>query len=193
MELDDLIIVWKKQNEMLNQYLPNETLKYLLKEKSQGTLSKIRRHLKRELILIAVAFILCNVLFVLVNLPYSAIRWACLILFNLLSLWYLYYYFKAIYSFFKLRFDGDLKTDIERLSENLSSFCNKYKLLNFPIVFLWIVMFAGSQKLFVLIPWMALEFLLWRSILLPKMMARFERYKSDLEYSLRNLQELKVL
>lgn len=191
MELDELIIVWKKQNEKLNQYLPKETLRYFLKEKSQGALSKIRRHLRKELILIAAVFILCNVLFVLVKLPYSPIRWTCLITFNLLSLWYIYFYFKAIYSFFILKYDGNLKANMERLIENLSKFCNKYKLLNLPIIFLCIVMFAGAQKVFVLIPWMALEFLLWRSILLPKMMGRFDGYKSDLEYSLRNLQELK--
>ena len=191
MELDELIIVWKKQNEKLNQQLPNETLRYLLKEKSQGALSKIRRHLKREIVLITIVLILCNVLFVLVNLPYTIIRWTCFIIFNLILFWYLYNYFKAIYSSFVLRYSDDLRVNVERLIENLNSFHNKYKLLNLPVIFLCIIMFAGSQNLFVLIPWMIAEFFLWRLVLLPKLMVRFEGYKSDLEYSLRNLQELK--
>lgn len=191
MELDDLITVWKKQTEKLNQHLPNETLKYLLKEKSQGALSKIRRHLRRELVFMTVAFILCNVLFVLVNLPYTIIRCTSFIIFNLILFWYFYYYSKAIYSLFTLRYNDDLRTNIKRLIKNVSFFHSKYKLLNLPVIFVCIVMFAGSQNLFVLIPWMAIEFLLWRSVLLPKLMARFEGYKSDLEYSLRNLQELR--
>ena len=191
MELDDLIIAWKRQNEKPDQHLPKEMIRFLLKQKSQGALSKIRRHLTKELILIASVFVLCNVLFVLIDLPYNTIRCTSLTIFDLIVFWYLYYYFKAIYSLFTLSYNDDLRKNINRLIENLNHFCNKYKLLNLPVIFLCIVMFAGSQNLFVLIPWMAIEFLLWRWVLLPKLVARFEVYKSDLEYSLRNLQELK--
>lgn len=191
MELDELIIVWKKQNENINEQLQIDTLRYLLKEKSQGALSKIRKYLLRELIVIGIVLILCTTLFIMVPLPYTIIRWGCFITFDFILLWYLYCYLKGIFSLFKLKYSEDLKTNIERLNANLNWFRNTYKLLNLPIIFLCIVMFAGSQNLFVLIPWMAAEFLIWRSILLPKLMVRFEGYKSDLEYSLRNLQELK--
>jgi len=190
MQLDDLLIVWKKQNKNIYPQLHNETLRYLLKEKSKGALSKIRRRLRMELISIAIVSIQCNVLFVLVNLPYTLNRWAGFVIFNLISLLYVYCYFKAIYTL-KLRYNEDLRTNMERLIKKLNSFRNQYKLFNLPVIVLCLVMFAGSQNLLILIPWMALEFLLWRSLLLPKLMVRFEDYKADLEYSLRNLQEFK--
>jgi len=189
MELDDLIFVWKKQNDYPNQHLSNETLRYLLRQKSQGTLSKIRRHLFRELIVITIAFILCNVLFPLVNTPYTPLRWVCFILFDLILLWYLYFYIKGMYSWFTLRYNEDLGTNLKRITEKLILFSAKYKLFNLPVLFLFIIMFAGAQNLYFLIPWMILEFLLWRSILVPKLVTRFEGYRSELAYSLKHLQE----
>ena len=190
MELDELIMVWKKQDKNINKQIHNETLRHLLNQKSEGALSKIRRHLLKELVVIGLVSILCNVLFVLVHLPYTGIRWMCFLLFNFISLWYIYHYAKAVFSSFKPRYNKDLRENIERLVKSLEDFRNKYKLLTLPTAFLLIVMFAGSQNLLLLVPWMALEFLLWRSVLLPKLMVRFEVYKSDLEYALRNLQAL---
>jgi hypothetical protein len=190
MELDELIVVWRKQNRAQSQHLSHETLQYLLKQKSQGALSKIRRHLFGELVIITVSFIICNILFFLVNLPYTAMRWACFTTFDLILFWYIFFYLKGIYAWFTIRYNEDLEANLKRLTENIILFNNKYKLLNLPVVFLCIIMFAGSQNLQLLVPWMALEFLLWRSVLVPKLLARFEGYKSDLGYSLQQLQEL---
>jgi len=190
MELDDLIIVWKKQDENIHLQLQNKTLKYLFKERSKGVLSKIRKCLTRELFVIVVLFILFNVLFILIKLPYTMLRWGCFAIFNSISLWYIYYYKNAITVVFNLKYNEDLRANMERIIKCLSRFRNQYRLLNLPIVFLCIVMFAGSQNLFFLLPWMIVEMLLWRSLFLPRLVLRFEDYKADLEYSLRNLQEL---
>ena len=183
-----MIIVWKKQNENRYPQLLNDTLKYLLKDKSKGVLSKIRRRLTRELILITIVSAQCNVLFVLVDLPYSLSRWVCFVIFNLISLWYVYCYFQAIYML-KLRYKEDLRTNMERIIKKLTLFRNRYRLISLPIIVLCIVMFAGSENLLQLVPWMVLEFLIWRSLLLPKLKVRFDDYIAYLENSLRNLQE----
>ncbi len=189
MELDDLIIAWKKQDENIHRQLQNETLKHLLKQRSQGALSKIKQHLIWEFAAIAGVFILFNSLFLLVHLPGSTSRWACFILFNSVCLWFMYYYLK-ISSALTLQYAEDIKLNMQRIASSLQRFLQQYKLLNLPVVFLCILIFAGTQNILVLAPWMIAEFILWRAILLPKLMARFEGYIGDLEYSLRSLQEL---
>lgn len=189
MELEELIITWKQQDKYIDTQLRDVTLQHLLKEKSKDALRKIKTSLTTELILIILVSIFFNVLFFLVSIHNTPFRWGCLVILNITAFSYITSYLKAIRET-KLEYGDDLEANLQRIVQRLTRFRKIYYLLNVPIVFISLLMFAGSQGLLMLAPWMAVEFLILRWMFLPKMISRFEDYKADLEYSLRQLREI---
>lgn len=181
-------MTWKSQDQHIKMQLQNETIQYLIKEKSKNVLKKIEQCLRWELLSIAFIAVFCVVLFFSVDIPYTPVRWICFIIFCLTASLHITFYVKGTRKI-KLNYSDDLETNLQRIIQGLIHFQHQRKLMNIPILFVCIIMFAGSQNIIVLIPWMLLEFLLWRWVLFPKMRSRFADYKSDLEYTLRQLQE----
>jgi hypothetical protein len=99
-------------------------------------------------------------------------------------------YFRVI-NHAKLDYAQNVEITLAKIIESLNRFRTQNNQLNIPIGILCIVMFAGSQNLLYWLPWLLLEFLLWRWIFIPKLEARFESYIIDLEYSLSKLREVK--
>jgi len=189
MELEELIITWKQQDKYIDTQLRDVTLQHLLKDKSKDALRKIKTALTKELLLIILASIFFDVLFFLVSIRHTPFRWGCFVIFNLTAFLYIISYLKVIHES-KLEYGDDLEANLQRIVQRLTRFRRIYYLLNIPIVFISLLMFAGSQGLLLLTPWMAVEFLILRWMFLPKMISRFEDYKTDLEYSLRQLREI---
>jgi len=188
MNLDDLIMTWKSQDQHIKMQLQNVTIQYLIKEKSKNVLKKIEQYLRWELLSIAFIAVCCVVLFFTVDIPLTPVRWVCFIIFCLTASLHITFYIKGTRKI-KLSYGDDLETNLQRIIQGLTQFQHQRNLMNIPIIFVCIIMFAGSQNIIVLIPWMLLEFLLWRRMLFPKMRSRFADYKSDLEYTLRQLRE----
>lgn len=190
MNLQELIITWKKQDSHIEKQLRNVTMQYLFREKSKSVLKDIHNSLMWELSIIILATISFDVLFFLVDISFTPLRFICFGIFNLTAFFYIFFY-QAGVSKSKLNYRDDLETNLQKIIHGLTQFRGQCKLVNIPIVFVCILMFAGSQDLFVLIPWFILEFLLWRSMLLPRMRSRFSEYTSDLEYTLKQIHESK--
>ncbi|AYB33619.1 hypothetical protein D4L85_24890 [Chryseolinea soli] len=188
MSLDEMIINWRNQTAYKEVQIRQETLHFLFKEKSKNVLSRIHVYLKRELGLIILATISFDALFFMVEMPFTSLRLICFAVFNVITFVCIFSYLKTLNKS-KLKYSDDLETNLRTIIQGLTQFRNRYKLINIPVVFVCILMFAGSHDLLTLVPWMILEVLLWRSILLPKMRARFQAYKTDLECTLRLLQE----
>lgn len=190
MELEELISAWKGQDKYIDQQLKNLTFNHLLVQKSKGVLSKIIERLLIELILIIILFLGFNVLFLIVDLPFTMLRWTCFAIFNLVALSIITKYFQVI-NYTKIEAQQNVETTLTKIIESLNRFRTQNKQFNIPIGILCIIMFAGSQNLLYWLPWLLFEFFLWRWVLLPKMETRFEAYITDLEYSLSKLKELK--
>lgn len=189
MELEELIITWKQQDKYIETQLRDVTLQHLFKVKSKNALREIKTALTKELLLIILVSIFFNVLFFLVRIHHSPFRWGCFVIFNITAFLYIAFYLKTIRES-KLEYGDDLEANLQRIVQRLTRFRKIYYLLNIPIIFISLLMFAGSQGLLMLAPWMAVEFLILRWMFLPKMISRFEDYKTDLEYSLRQLREI---
>jgi hypothetical protein len=188
MNLEELINTWKNQDTHINIQLRDMTMQHFFKEKSTSVLKKIEKCLIRELLIIILAIVCFDALFFAIKMPISPLRWICFTIFNVIAFLHMIFYLKALAKT-KLNFSDDLETNLQGIIEGLTQFRNQYKLAHMPIVFVCIVMFAVSQELLMLIPWMILEFLFWKWILLAKLRSRFLDYKFDLEYTLKQLQE----
>lgn len=190
MNLEELIVTWKRQDVQIEKQLRNVTMQYLFRERSKNVLKEIENSLIRELLIIILAVVSFDVLFFMVDIPFTALRWVCFTIFNVTAILHIVFYQNGARKS-KLHYDDDLETNLKKIIQGLTQFRGQCKLVNIPIGFICILMFAGSQNLFVLVPWMILEFLFWRWLLLPRMRSRFGDYKRDLEYTLRQLQESK--
>jgi hypothetical protein len=188
MSLDEMIICWRNQSAYKEVKIRQETLHFLFHEKSRNVLTNISVYLKRELGLILLVTISFEVLFFIVEIPFTPLRWICFAVFNAVTFVWIFSYLKTLNKS-KLIYSDDLETNLRKIIRGITQFRSQHKLLNIPMVLVCILMFAGSHDLLILVPWMILEVLLWRWILLPKMRARFQAYKADLEYTLRQVHE----
>lgn len=188
MSLDEIIISWKNQSAYKDVQIRKETLHFLFKEKSKNVLRSIHVYLKRELRLIILATVFFDALFFIVEMPFTPLRWMCFVIFNSITFVCILSYLKTLNKS-KLKYSNDLETNLRTIIQGLTEFRNQYKLVNIPVVLVCILMFAASHDLLILFPWMILEVLLWRSVLLPKMRSRFQDYQTDLEYTLGQLHE----
>ena len=191
MELDELILDWKAQDKYINQNLKTITINHLLRQKSKGVLRQIVKRLTIELIALVLLLAGFNLLFFIIDLPYSILRWTCFAIFNLVIIGVILNYLKAITQS-KTDFRQDLDTTLPHIIKNLHRFRTHNKHLNIPVGVICIIMFAGSQDLVYWMPWLLAEFFLWRWFLIPKISRRFESYIADLENSLNTLNEMKV-
>jgi len=188
MDVEELIFAWKNQDAYIKIQMRDVTMQFLIKQKSNNVLKNIKRSLIRELLIIALSIVCFDALFFLAEIPFTALRWICFTIFNVTTFLHTGYYLITVRES-NLNYGDDLQTNLKRIVHSFTQFRNHYKLVNVPIVFVCILMFAGSHDLFILIPWMILEFSFWRWILLPRFKSRFLDYKSDLEYTLKQLQE----
>jgi hypothetical protein len=188
MEAEELIAIWKKQDKYIDWHLQQNTFTYLVRQQSAGVLSKIRRHLRLELLAITVLTIGLNGLFFLVDLPVTELRLTAYTFINLIALFYLYRYLKTLHILGRAG-RADVRTALQGITGSLQGFRRQSSTINLPLGVIVVVMFSASQHLIGWLPWLLLEFLLWRWVLAPRMGARFERYLSDLEYALKNLNQ----
>jgi hypothetical protein len=173
---------------IFDQRLQQNTFRYLVRQQSKGELSKIRRHLRLELLAITILAVVLNGLFFLVDLPLTTLRLMAYAFVNLIAFFYLYRYLKTLYSLGQAG-GADLRTALRRITEGLQRFRRQGSATNLLLGVIVLVMFSASQHIFTWLPWLLLEFLLWRWVLAPHMGPRFEGYLSDLEYALKNLDE----
>ena len=188
MEAQELIAIWKRQAPSIDRRLQLETFAYLLRQHSAGALTRIRRQLGVELLAIALGITGLNGLFFLVGLPLTALRWTGYGLINLIGLFYLYCYLKALSSLRRVN-QADLRTALQCITGSLHRFRRQGSSANLPVGVIVLVTFSASQDLLSWLPWLLMEFLMWRWVLSPHLKNRFEGYLSDLEYALKNLDE----
>ena len=189
MELEELITAWKTQDKYIDQQLKSLTFNHLLVQKSKGVLSQMMKKLTIELIIIALVCIAFNVLFFIIDLPDSILRWVCLAIFNLIALSIIIKYLQII-NLTNINWQQNVKTTLTHIIKSLNRFRTQNKQFNIPISIVCIIMFAGAQNLLYWLPWLLFEFFLWRWVFLPKMEIRFEGYITDLEYLSNKLEEL---
>ncbi len=190
MELDDLLLAWKAQDKYIDQHLKAITVSHLLQQQSKGILNRILKRLTLELLIIIFLIAGFNLLFFMVDLPYSISRCICFGIFNIIGLSTVYRYIRVITQA-KTDFMHDVAGTLEKIIRDLNHFRIQNNLLNMPVGLLCIIMFAGAQDLIYWLPWLLIEFFLWRWVFIPKMKKRFESYITDLEYSLNNIKEIK--
>jgi hypothetical protein len=89
-----------------------------------------------------------------------------------------------------IEYQGNLRDNLLRIVHSLVRFRSVYHLSNLPVVLVCALMFNGVQNFFVLLPFVIAECAVYRWLMIPKLTSRFEDYKADLEYSLRQLQEI---
>ncbi|MEM6846151.1 MAG: hypothetical protein AAF632_28325 [Bacteroidota bacterium] len=191
MELDELFAAWKRQDQYIDQHLKMETFSYLFKQKSKGVLSQIIKNLVLELIVLLFLLLGFNALFFMVELPFSAVRWICFAIFNAIAIVVLSHYAKTIYQV-RRAVQQNVCSTLEKIIHHLKRFRAQSNYFNAPVGVIGIMMFAGSQGLLYWLPWLILEFLLWRWLLIPKINKRFESYIADLEYSLSTMVDIKA-
>jgi hypothetical protein len=190
MDLEDLIVAWRKQEVYIGEHLRIGTLRHLLRVKSGNALGHIKSCLIKEVLVISLIIFAFDTLFFLVNIPLTPLRWSCLAIFNLIAGLYVISYQKVIRES-RLEYKETLETNLQRIVQGLTRFQHVYRLNNIPVVLVCFLMFAGAQDLLILLPWMIVEFSILKWILLPKLTSRFEDYRADLEHSLKQLREIR--
>lgn len=188
MELDQLLDIWKRQDSYSNAYLQKGTLHMLLKQKSKGVLDQIIKKLTLELVVILAIGISFNFLYFMIDLPYTLGRWSCFAIFNLLLLAVSVIYSQTILKTKNAR-KADLATSLAKIIDGLNNYQNKSRYLQLPIGIICLLAFAGAQQLLYWLPWMMIEFFLWKWAFRHKINKRFESYLSELEYSLKSLKD----
>ena len=186
MELEELITIWKKQGPPVSQPLQAAAFEHLLRCQSAGVLSKIRRHLQGELLVIGLLIVAFNGLFLLVELPLTLWRWMAFSAFNLITFHYGYCYWQLIH---RLRSEPSLplRVTLSQIIGALRQFGRQSHSFNLPVGVIGILMFSISQQLLSILPWLVGEFFLWKWVLAPRMQTRFDWYVGELEYHLKNL------
>jgi hypothetical protein len=87
----------------------------------------------------------------------------------------------------KKKLDKDLLTTIQQIIVALNGFRKSARYLNIPIVIIGVMAFVVVHDLISWLPWMIIEFFLWRWVLLPSGRRRFDNFISDLEFSVGRL------
>jgi hypothetical protein len=183
MNLDELVVAWKNHGAFLTTSLRDDTLVYLLREKSQTVLERTRGKLTFEFLLVITLFIGFDVLFYIVDIPLGLARVSSLIIVNVTLMIHLWFYINAIRKC-RLVFKTNLEKNLRTIISGLSQFEHRRKLFNVPVIALCVVMFAVSVNHYFMIPWMIVELFLWRSFLRSNSGGRFSDLISDLKFTL---------
>jgi len=189
MEAIGIMNTWRMQDRKMDEALASLTFKHMLHQRSTGVLSNIRHTLIVECAFIGFVWILCNGIFYIIELPYSLLRWAALISFNILMLINLIRYIIIIR---KLRLPHT--KNMTRALEIIVSTLQKYNRFNWlfrlPFAVIVLCMFGIIVSELAIIPWMIAEFFIWWWLLGGRLNRRFHRYVDELSFSLRMLVEV---
>lgn len=189
MEAIEIMNTWKLQDTKIDESLNSFNFKQLLHQKSNGVLAYIRRILFIEIMFITILWILCNTLYFLTGFPFSFIRWAAFILFNIFMLINLGRYIVTILGL-RLNYNEDITQTLRIVIRTLTRYKKFNWLFRLPFAVIVLCMFGIIISQVAIIPWMIAESFIWWWLLGGKLNRRFHRYVDELSFSLRVLVEV---
>ncbi len=179
MNLDELIVIWKNQDQAIHTALKQVTFHHLLNQKSGDVLSKIKYRLRAETGLLVIGWVTVNALFFIIPLSLDLIRISCSLLLNLILLGYI-----ATYARVHARLVNSRRLSIKEHLKEVYQSLNRFRIWNIrlglPIGIVGVCMFAGTQYLLPCLPWLVIEYGLWWWLVVPKLRRRFEHYLTEL-------------
>jgi hypothetical protein len=151
MELDELKSIWNKKQQDF-QLKGADDIAVMLKGNSRSVVDKLKRSVWFELLITVVAGI--GLLIYAFTLPNGSLKWTTVSIL-LLFVAYLFYYVKKLSLLNQFNADENLKDNLQRLVDSLSSYLKFYKLsytILYPVYFGLGVLFgaieSGSQRFF---------------------------------------------
>jgi len=189
MEAIEILNVWKMQDRKMDQALTAISFNHMFLQKSRGILTGIRGILKFECSVLLLILVLADSLFILVNIPFSLLRWGSFIIFNTLVLSNILRYLLTINKL-RLIFTKNLVQSLHAIIIALNRFKSLNWLYRFPFVVVILCMFGIMQMQISLVPWFIGEFSIWWWQFRPILNRRFHRYVDELTLSRRVLTEV---
>jgi hypothetical protein len=179
MTIDELLVTWKSQDQALQLALKTTTFQFLLEQKSNDVLRKIRQRLGLELGALGLSLVLVDTLFFIVPLKFDAIRLFFFGVLNLVLIGYLFLYGWVYSRIGKSRLQS-MKAHLETICQSLTAFRRWNIRLSLPIGLVGVLMFAGAQQLLTWLPWLLLEYGVWWWLIIPRQRRRFDVYLMDI-------------
>jgi hypothetical protein len=191
MTIDELLVAWKSQDKALQLALKTTTFQFLLEQKSNDVLRRIRHQLGTELGALALGLVVLDTLFFIVPLPIDVIRLVFFIALTLLLVGYGVLYSWVYNRLGKSRLQS-MKAHLETVYQSLTAFRRWNIRLSLPIGLAGVLMFAGAQQLLTWLPWLLLEYGIWWWLIIPRQRRRFEAYLLDLSITLKEVRRLEI-
>jgi hypothetical protein len=151
MELDELKNIWNKKQQDF-QFKGVDDIAMMLKGNSRSVVDKLKRSVWFELLITVVAGV--ALLIYAFTLPNGSLKWTTISIL-VLFVGYLFYYLKKLSLLNRFNADENLKDNLQRLVDSLSSYLKFYKLsytILYPLYFGLGILFgaieSGSQRFF---------------------------------------------